>query len=349
MPVHSQVIFPRELTDDVLANLLGDYTSLNSCALVCRDWKTPSQRVLFRSVKFEQVKMKTSERNMTALINALQENPQLATLVREICLQWCKVSVINFLNHVPHLPMVEHLVLKHISFISWSEEAVEAPQKILALPTLKKLDLFDTTFEDMSQLLKVFVTCGVNVDTLRLHRLSIIKAKSIWSSYRDIDSLDDEGPSKEADEEHSSPGSDQPAEGAPKAKLRTLDITRGSPSMIASWMSKKDSPFDLSKLESLRYEEDVLNPQFGALNRLLTNCQESLEHLEIYCPRGMHFTCFTELGKLMAPLRYREEKQRRYQHREIAQPQNTRHLGYRSIFLSERHPIPVTIQFRQRD
>jgi hypothetical protein len=186
--------------------------------------------------------------------------------------------------------MVEHLELKYISFISWEDEAVEAPQKILTLPTLKKLKLTDTTFEDMAQFRKVFTNCGVNVDTVHLHRLSIIKGNPTRSSYPSYNDSDDEN---ETEQGLSSPKYEPSTRDAPKAKLRTLDITRGSPSMIASWMSGKDSPFDPSELKFLRYEEDVPNPQFGALNKLLTICRESLEHLEIYCPQGMRlFICF---------------------------------------------------------
>lgn len=289
MPVHSRVIFPRELTDAVLDNLSDDYASLNSCTLVCHAWKPSSQRVLFRSVRFEQVKMDAFDRSMTALAKVLQKNPELAKLVREIRLQWSMSNVISFLNEVPDLPMVEHLELKYISFISWADEAVEAPRKLLTLLTLKKLKLTDTTFEDMEQLRKVFINCGVNVDTIHLHRLSIIKGETTRLRYPSYKDSDDESASNEVKKEQSSPR----YEPSTRAKLRTLDITRGSPSMIASWMSGKDSPFDLSELKLLRYEEDVPNPQFGALNKFLTICRASLEHLEIYCPQGMHLSlCF---------------------------------------------------------
>ena len=293
MPVHSRVIFPRELTDTVFDNLSDDYASLKSCALVCRAWKPSSQRALFRSIRFEQAKMDALDRSMTALAKVLQENPQLAELVREIRLQWSMTSVISFLNEVPDLPMVEHLELKYISFVSWADEAVEAPQKILTSPTLRRLKLTDTTFEDMEQFRKVFMNCGVNVDTIHFHRLSIIKGKPMRSSYPGSNDSDDENASNETEKEQSSPRYERSTRDALKAKLRTLDITRGSPSMIASWLSGKDNPFDMSELISLRYEEDVPDPQFGALNKLLTICRENLEHLEIYCPRGIHlFRCF---------------------------------------------------------
>lgn len=293
MPVHSRVIFPRELTDTVLDNLSDDYASLKSCALVCRAWKPSSQRALFRSIRFEQVKMDAFDRSMTAFAKVLQESPQLAKLVREIRLQWSMTNVISFLNEVPDLPMVEHLELKYISFISWADDAVEALQRILTLPTTRRLKLTDTTFEDMEQFRKVFVNCGVNVETVHFHRLSIIKGKPMRSIYSSNNDSDEENASNETGKEQSSPRYEPSTRDAPKAKLRTLDITRGSSSMIASWLSRKDNPFDTSELISLRYEEDVPGPQFGELNKLLTICRESLEHLEIYCPQGRHlFRCF---------------------------------------------------------
>jgi len=295
MPVHSRLVFPREITDTVLDNLLDDYTTLNSCALVCRAWKPSSQRALFRSIRFEQPRMDVFDRNMTTLAKVLRENPQLAKLVREVRLQWSINNVIGFLKQVPNLPMVEYLELKYVSFISWDDEAVEAPQKILALPTLKTLKLTDTTFEDMEQFRKVFINCSGNIEAIHLHRLSIIKGKPRRSRYPGNLDSDDESASNEPEKEQPS-SRYEPSPCAPKAKLRTLDITRGSPSMIASWMSGQDSPFDLSELKSLRYEEDVPNPQFGSLNKLFTICRESLDHLEFYCSRGMClFLCLNKL------------------------------------------------------
>ncbi|KIM38684.1 hypothetical protein M413DRAFT_447642 [Hebeloma cylindrosporum] len=283
MPVHSRVVFPRELTDTILDNLSDDYTSLNSCALVCRAWKPSSQRALFRSVKFEHVKMDAFDRSMTTLSKVLKENPELAKLVRKIRLQWSMSNVISFLKQVPELPMVEQLELRYISFISWADEAVEAARSILAWPSVKRLKLTDTTFEDMEQFCKVLIHCGVNVDVVHFHRLSIIKGKTIRTRFWAPDS-DDENSSDEKEKEQPSPRYERDA---PRAKVRTLDIARGSPSMIASWMSGPDSPFDLSELKSLRYEEDVPNPQFDALNKLLAICRQRLEHLEIYCPRDI--------------------------------------------------------------
>ena len=117
-------------------------------------------------------------------------------------------NVISFLNEVPDLPMVEHLELKYISFISWADDAVEALQNILTLPTTRRLKLTDTTFEDMEQFRKVFVNCGVNVDNVEavhFHRLSIIKGKPMRSIYSSNNDSDEENASNKTEKEQSSP------------------------------------------------------------------------------------------------------------------------------------------------
>ncbi|KDR84491.1 hypothetical protein GALMADRAFT_220222 [Galerina marginata CBS 339.88] len=275
MPVQSRWVLPQELIDTIIYDLSEDTSTLKACVIVCQNWRPISQSALFRTIRFDQQTMVAYDRSMELLAGTLSENPKLGDLVRAFYVQWAGDHLYKFLK-IAAFRSLEQVAMRHMSWVQYTDEGLRCTHKLFQLPSMKTVELFDTTFEEAKDLAKFFEACGPNIKTLRLHRVCFLKRvtgdPSIPYMLHGMDR-----PKPETEELEFIPEN--------RPKLQTLEIVRGSASYLAEWLFEKKSPFDLSEVEELRFEEDIERNNLDNLAKLLRICSNNLKSLDIYAPR----------------------------------------------------------------
>ncbi|KAF9018870.1 hypothetical protein BDZ89DRAFT_1164957 [Hymenopellis radicata] len=111
---------PPELVYAIMEYLLGDKTTLRSCALVARAWSGPSQQALFHQMDLSEYPI------MRKVLAHLTRHPHLRTLIRHISLSQLPmesrpVNVVQYstcvatlLRCLPHLTSINVTYISHV-------------------------------------------------------------------------------------------------------------------------------------------------------------------------------------------------------------------------------------------
>lgn len=288
MVVHSQPEVFTELLDAIFNYLWlqGDFASLKTCALVCQFWLPIAQALIFHSVTFNQPTWAKFINATNSFLETVEQNPHLITYVRDFCFNWTLWSIHPLLDRVT-FPSVKSFTLKRISMVDPNRVASTRP--LLKLPSLTKILLIEDNFRDLRQFSTFFdQEHSVNIITVQLHRVCILRHRNLTEIQRARIRLHNLAfPNFQLSDEDTPPPSPS-ISSAPRIrpKLQTLEIVRGHASLLASWFIKPGSPFDLTALKTLKYEEDLENPDVTNLVNLLGTCAMSLENLDIYSHSG---------------------------------------------------------------
>ncbi|KAJ6502260.1 hypothetical protein C8R45DRAFT_1092139 [Mycena sanguinolenta] len=109
---------PNELTEHVIQDLRSDPKTLANCALVCRTWAPPSQRIILSNLS-------VNERNCADIIEHLTSaTPNIAFYVKRLnVFLWGDVRS-NLNRKTANLTPLLHLLLPHISHFTHVTELV---------------------------------------------------------------------------------------------------------------------------------------------------------------------------------------------------------------------------------
>ncbi|KAF7363691.1 F-box domain-containing protein [Mycena sanguinolenta] len=152
---------PNELTEHVIQDLHSDLKTLANCALVCRTWAPPAQRIVLS-------KLSINEKNCTDIIEHLTSaTPNIASYVKRLYVfLWGDIRT-NLNRKTANLTPLLHLLLPHISHFTHVTELVfdgcrafhnlnwdDAWTDLLAgaFPSLSRLTVHYLTFETLEDL-----------------------------------------------------------------------------------------------------------------------------------------------------------------------------------------------------
>ncbi|CAA7269823.1 unnamed protein product [Cyclocybe aegerita] len=292
---------PPEILDTCLQSHLDDHETLLVAALVCRDWAPVAQRVLLKSIKFNQSNMIAYDRAVTLLAELLEEKPELIPFIREVEFLWSHRWLTIFFERI-ELSSVTSFTLKEMSYLQIPAEDLQAERRLVKLPSMTTVDLTGCTFEDVRQLTALLGECGLNVKKLKLHRVCLLRHR--YPAFKRDNRFnlitDSHGYPIEDEERFPPPIKLDPFAGE-CAKLEKLELVRGASVLLAAWLIWDSSPFDLTGLKTLRYEEDGherynarddeqrfrIQSDRAAVTTILEKCASTLEHLEMYAARSV--------------------------------------------------------------
>ncbi|KAJ3515680.1 hypothetical protein NLJ89_g1601 [Agrocybe chaxingu] len=292
---------PTEVLDTCLQSHLDDHETLLAAALVCKDWTPVAQRVLLKSIKFNQPNMVAYDRAVTLLSELLEEKPELIPFIREVEFLWSHRWLTIFFERI-ELSSVESFTLKEMSYLQIPAEDLEAERRLVKLPSMTTVDLTGCTFEDVKQLTALLGECGPNVKKLKLHRVCLLRHRyPVFKRDNRHNLITDSHGYPIEDEERFPPAIKLDPFTGERAKIEKLELVRGAAVLLATWLIWDSSPFDLTGLKSLRYEEDGyerykaqedeqrfrIQSDRAAVTTVFEKCASTLEHLEIYAARGV--------------------------------------------------------------
>ncbi|KAJ6463831.1 hypothetical protein C8R47DRAFT_76867 [Mycena vitilis] len=156
---------PNELTAHIIQDLHSEPETLANCALVCRAWVPPAQRILLS-------KIAVHERDCTEIVQYLASPTpsSIAGYVKRLYIYLWGDLRANLNRSTANLTPLLHLLLPHISrFISVTELVVDGCQAFhdlhwdeiwtdLLVPSVSRLTIQYLKFEDLPDLVD-FVSC----------------------------------------------------------------------------------------------------------------------------------------------------------------------------------------------
>ncbi|KAI0041243.1 hypothetical protein FA95DRAFT_1565566 [Auriscalpium vulgare] len=117
-----------------------DYRTLSACALVCKDWTAPAQRLLFRRIMGPSDTVRADEwlnRAAPVLLHAFTSRPHLGTYVRSIAIHALPIWV-EVLRRCPHIAWLR--LIGDGPLLSWeflhSLSALGVRPSVLVVPGL---------------------------------------------------------------------------------------------------------------------------------------------------------------------------------------------------------------------
>ncbi|KAJ7633124.1 hypothetical protein FB45DRAFT_1148623 [Roridomyces roridus] len=182
MNVNSPSLFKvQELVDYCIDFLCDSRPDLQRCALVCRSWVRPAQRLLFRNWTF--LDGVPDSRRLDALEH-LSHSPELLHATVRLQTRLSFLDEPNFSALLPHLRRLREL---HVGGVSpWSTSALSSTAMVnlgalLDLPLIQRVELA-YTYLDLTAFLRIWDGCSKNIKHLVLKERVIDGGVDIWES-----------------------------------------------------------------------------------------------------------------------------------------------------------------------
>ncbi|KAF8213598.1 hypothetical protein K438DRAFT_1101332 [Mycena galopus ATCC 62051] len=157
---------PQELIDECLSYLASQPTDLKACALVCRSWSHPAQRLFFNVISVMWTTPGSTPRNKR-LEKTLRGSPHLIPYVHTLALRLGTALDIKAFEKICTFPFT-HLENVYIYYFSkLTLRLAIVLRGLLRTPTLQRVDM-QCSFMESATFLALWDTCSPSIRHLYL-------------------------------------------------------------------------------------------------------------------------------------------------------------------------------------
>ncbi|KAJ7144396.1 hypothetical protein C8R44DRAFT_973920 [Mycena epipterygia] len=155
----------QELLEQCTEFLHDSVSDLKACALVSRSWASAAQFRIFRNVSMALLDTPKNEWRWSRLQEALRASPHLIPYIHRLKVNTSYMSTKTF-SDISTYPFTR-LVHVHIRTVTLSLHSVIDMQRLVSLPTLRRLSI-QCAFPEPSTFLRIWERCSPGITHLEL-------------------------------------------------------------------------------------------------------------------------------------------------------------------------------------